>query len=111
MVYRYYHWRCSEADILGGEDVNAVVETGSDTPREFSEYMTVSAEDSNEEEDKPVERYTINTAPGCYGHFDNESECFEEDCANIRTSCAEEAGYDFVGGEYVKKAKKKKMKV
>jgi hypothetical protein len=113
MVYRYYHWRCSEADILGGEEVGAVVETGDSPPQEFSEYMTVGPNDAVEEhadEPKTVEKYTMDNKPECYTYFDGDDSCMEPDCDDIRTACAMEAGYAFVNGEYVKKPKKKKEK-
>jgi len=110
MVYRYYHWRCSEADILGGEDVDAVVKTGDSPPREFSEFMGVNEASEEEDTPKEAEKYTLDNAPECMGYFDNESDCFEADCDNIREACAKEAGYvKNEDGEFVK-VKKKKMK-
>ena len=111
MVFRYFHWRCSQTDILGGADINDAVETGDTPPREFSEYMTVGTTEE-EEEDVPasVEKYTMENKPECYSYYDGESDCFDEDCDNIRDACAKAAGYVLVDGEYVKKTKKKKMK-
>lgn len=112
MVYRYYHWRCFEADILGGEDVDSIVETGTEIPREFSDYMGVdTATDEGDTAPTPVEKYTVDNTPDCFGYFDNQGDCFDPDCEDIVTVCAEKAGYHLVDGEYVKKpAKKKKAK-
>jgi hypothetical protein len=92
MIYRYYHWRCTEADIIGGS-VESAVKTGEDTPEEFKEYMTVDDKVDDGDfvrEVEEVKKYTLDDAPGCFGHFDKEDEdCFEVDCEDIRDDCAE----------------------
>lgn len=116
MVYRYYHWMCNESDILGGADVNEVVETGTSPPKDFSEYMTVNAQEEEEKEEQEVRRYTLETAPKCFGYFDATDDCLEEDCSDIVEQCAAKAGYVYVEGDlanpsrWVHIPKKKKMK-
>jgi hypothetical protein len=83
MVYRYYHWRCSEAEITGGD---LTVATG-ETPEDFKEYMP---EDGHGKE--AVESggtvYNLEDPPGCFGHYDaNDDDCKEADCEVIREAC------------------------
>lgn len=88
MVYRYYHWFCNEADILGGEDVDDVVKTGAEPPKEFQEYMEVSMPDAGEAEVEMVKhQYTMEDKPECFGHFDGEEDCMDYDCDLIRDAC------------------------
>jgi hypothetical protein len=108
MVHRYYHWRCTEADILGGEDVDSVVETGDAPPKEFSEYMGIEVDDGESDAPATTEQYTMEEPPNCFGMFDNDSDCLEPDCDKIRVACANKAGYEYNGSEFVKKATKKK---
>lgn len=110
MVHRYYHWFCTEADIEGGEDVDAVVETGSAPPKEFSEYMGVETGGEEASTPEAIEKYTLDNPAKCFGMFDNDTDCFEPDCDDIREACAKEAGYTYIDGEYVKKIKKQKAK-
>lgn len=89
MIYRYYHWRCSEAEILGG-DVGSVVGTGGDTPEEFKEFMTVG----DDEDNTPAanEKYTMDEPPGCFGHYDaDDDDCASEDCDEVRDACKAKA--------------------
>ena len=110
MVFRYYHWRCSEADILGGEDLSTAVPTGTAAPKEFQEYMGVDVGDEEEVEEEPTQ-FTMETAPECFGHFDGDDDCLMTDCDLIREACAKDAGYvQNDEGEYVRKPKKKKKK-
>lgn len=83
MVYRYYHWRCSEAEITGGD---LTVATG-ETPEEFKEYMP---EDGHGKEavESGGSSYTLDDPPGCFGHYDaNDDDCKEADCEVIREAC------------------------
>jgi hypothetical protein len=110
MVYRYYHWFCSEADILGGEEVGDVVKTGADTPKEFREFMEIGATDDVEimKDEEKKHTYTADAPPECFGHWDGEEDCMEPDCDIIRKSCATEAGYiETEEGTFIKKSKKK----
>lgn len=82
MIFRYYHWRCSEAELTGGD---TAVATG-DTPEEFKEYMP---EDGHGEEDTGGgTTYTLDDPPGCFGHYDAEDDdCKEADCEVISAAC------------------------
>ena len=92
MVYRYYHWFCSDADILGGEDVDDVVKTGDEPPKEFQEYMEVGMGDTASAEVEKVEhQYTMDDKPECFGHFDGEDDCMDNDCDLIRDACMSQA--------------------
>ena len=110
MVYRYYHWFCSDADILGGEEVEDVVKTGVDTPKEFREFMDVGAPEDVDvmKDDKEKKTYTADAPPECFGHFDGEEDCMEPDCNVIREACATESGYVQSAPMVFEKAKKKK---
>lgn len=86
MIFRYYHWRCSEAEITGG-DVGTAVASGTETPEEFSEYMP-SAGANGEEISGGSTAYTLEDPPGCFGHFvDGDDDCMEADCDAIRDAC------------------------
>jgi hypothetical protein len=66
MILRYYHWYCNEADILGGGEVDDVVGTGTDAPKEFQEYMDVGVtEDSEVMPDEEKHQYTMDDKPEC----------------------------------------------
>ncbi len=92
MVYRYYHWFCSEADILGGEDVDDVVKTGDEPPKEFQEYMDVGMANNGETEVETAKhQYTMDDKPECFGHFDGEEDCMDFDCDLIRDACSSKA--------------------
>jgi hypothetical protein len=83
MVYRYYHWRCSEAEITGGD---LTVATGQ-TPEEFKEYMPANGH-GKEAVESGGTAYTLEDPPGCFGHFDtDDDDCKEADCAAIREAC------------------------
>jgi hypothetical protein len=84
MVYRYYHWRCSEAEITGGE---LTVATG-DTPEEFKEYMPDADGDKGAVDNGENSAYTLDDPPGCFGHYDAaDDDCKEADCEVIREAC------------------------
>jgi len=83
MVYRYYHWRCSEAEITGGD---LTVATGA-TPEEFKEYMPEEGH-GKEAVETGGSVYTLDDPPGCFGHYDaNDDDCKEADCEVIREAC------------------------
>lgn len=84
MIFRYYHWRCSEAEITGGgpADIQAA-----GTPEEFKEYMPNDGhgEDAGVPDGKG---YTLEDPPGCFGHYDgDDDDCKEADCNDIRDAC------------------------
>jgi len=84
MIYRYYHWRCSEAEIEGGE---IAVATG-ETPAEFNEYMPDAGDGGVESSGDGGTAYTLEDPPGCFGHYDaNDDDCKEADCEVIREAC------------------------
>ena len=91
MIYRYFHWFCNEADILGGEEVDAVVDTGTETPKEFQEYMDVGVTDGEVMPDDDKYQYTMQDKPECFGYFDGDEECMKSDCDNIREECTAKA--------------------
>nr|NIU83580.1 hypothetical protein [Candidatus Thorarchaeota archaeon] len=71
----HYHWRCNEADILGGEDPDDMekpieLQDGSD----FEEFMTV---DETEEEEEEEEDFLKNRPPSQFQPDEAESvACF-----------------------------------
>lgn len=87
MIFRYYHWRCSEAEILGGESSENV--TGGATPSEFQEYMPDANGQAVETADTGGSTtYTLDDPPGCFGHYDaDDDDCKEADCDDIREAC------------------------
>jgi hypothetical protein len=85
MIFRYYHWRCSEAEIISG-DVGTSVATGTATPEEFTEYMTAATGDGAVQ--GVSSGYTLQDPPGCFGHFvEGDDDCMENDCDDIREAC------------------------
>ena len=107
MVFRFYHWRCSEADILGGEDVESVGETEVEAPKEFSEYMEAGVSPVDTDVTAETKQYTLDNPPDCFGFFDGTDDCLDKDCDLVREACAAKAGYKEVDGEFVKVKKKK----
>jgi hypothetical protein len=107
----HYHWRCNEADILGGEDPDEMdkpVELKDDS--EFEEYMTV---DETEETDEVKAQYSLDEAESvaCFGNYDGDEMCMAYDCDIIREPCAIKNGYvKDDDGEFVKKKVKKVKK-
>ena len=69
MVFRYYHWRCSEAEIIGGSPID--VKTA-ETPEEFKEYMPDAETTTNDTGGGTT--YTLDDPPGCFGHFDGDDD-------------------------------------
>ena len=106
-VFIYYHWRCNEAEILGGGNIEDAVPDA--VPSEFREFMTVEEGGSSDAVVEGSTKYTMDSPAACFGNYDGDEDCRADDCDDIRAACAAEAGYEQnAAGEFVKKVKKKK---
>lgn len=99
MTFQYYHWRCTEADILGGlEATDMYSQNGEELPDEdYSEFM--GTEDtptgSNEFQETTTTKTEESDMPKCYGNFDADpDDCLTKECDEWREGCVKKTNED-----------------